>query len=315
MNKDAEVLVSVIIPTFNRREWIGECLDSVLNQTYKNFEVIVVDDGSTDGTVEWLAAQPKYDAIVVHRQGNSGASVARNNGIETAKGELIAFIDSDDALLPNHLEKAVEVFEKFPETGLFCCDSKMIDADGGLLFGGKTWHQNLAEYKNIQVKSGFRTLEDLFLFSNCFPGFTLRKEVFEKLGGFIQSIFPADDYDLALRVAGSHYKVYYLHEPLCLRREHDGQCSGIQNSVKTCRKLIEALEKVLVDNSDLQMEKAKIRQRFSEIELELGMSQVKEGNNIDGVKKMLQSVLRDPKQISRIARIGKKRLFSKAKSE
>ena len=233
---------TVIIPTFNRLKWIGECLDSVLGQTYPNVEVIVVDDCSTDGTVEWLAEQERYRDVIVHRQEkNGGASVARNTAIEMAKGDLVVFIDSDDLLRPDHIEKAVIAFERDPDLGLFCCDSTMIDADGNTILDGKTWHQSLAEAKGFDIKTGYRSLKDVFAYSNCFPGFTLRREVFEELGGFDQSIFPADDYDLALRVAGSRFKVFYLHEALCLRREHDGQLSGIQNSVKTQVKLIEAL--------------------------------------------------------------------------
>src|SRR6185503_19618165 len=100
-------LVTVIIPTFNRRQWISICLDSVKAQTYPHIETLVIDDGSSDGTVEWLRSQPEYSFARVHEQPkNGGASVARNDGIRLARGELIAFIDSDDALLPNHVETA-----------------------------------------------------------------------------------------------------------------------------------------------------------------------------------------------------------------
>src|ERR1044072_6119275 len=98
-------LVSVIIPTYNRRRWIGECLDSIKAQTYKNVETLVIDDCSTDDTVEWLGGPPDYSFATVHVQPkNSGASIARNTGIAMAGGELIVFIDSDDLLAPNHIE-------------------------------------------------------------------------------------------------------------------------------------------------------------------------------------------------------------------
>src|SRR5947209_3761624 len=99
-------LVSVIIPTFNRRQWIGECLDSVRAQTYPHVEALVIDDGSTDGTVEWLRSEPQYSFAQLHVQPqNGGASLARNRGIGIAGGELIVFIDSDDLLASNHIEK------------------------------------------------------------------------------------------------------------------------------------------------------------------------------------------------------------------
>jgi glycosyltransferase involved in cell wall biosynthesis len=300
--------ISVIIPTFNRREWIGECLDSVISQTYKNIEFLVVDDGSTDGTAEWIASRPEYSDVNVYVQENSGASVARNNGIEKAAGELIAFIDSDDALLPNHVETAVRAFENDAELGLFCCDSTMIDADGNVLFDGMTWHNALAAAKNLDIATGERSLASVFSYSNCFPGFTLRKKVFDELGGFDQSLFPADDYDLALRVAASRYKVFYLHEPLCLRREHDGQCSGIQNSMKTAEKIRAVLEMTISRNPLFAKQDRLIKRRFAELQFDIGISQMKEGKNASGAARVAGSILKDPHQIKAAVRIASRKI-------
>src|SRR5437588_9526858 len=164
-------LVSVIIPTFNRRQWIGECLDSVRAQTYPHVEALVIDDGSTDGTVEWLRSEPQYSFAQLHVQPqNSGASRARNTGIAMARGELIVFIDSDDRLASNHIEKAVATFRGDPSIGLFACDSKMIGSDGEVLYSGKTWHEIQSELKRYPIRSGLRSLKDIFIFSNIFPG-------------------------------------------------------------------------------------------------------------------------------------------------
>jgi glycosyltransferase involved in cell wall biosynthesis len=297
--------VTIIIPTYNRRDWIGECLDSVLGQTYGNIETIVVDDCSTDGTVEWLRSEEKYSKVVVHQQEkNGGASIARNTAIGMANGKLIVFIDSDDILLPGHIETAVRYFEKHDDLGLFCCDSRMIDAEGRELFGGKTWHQSLAEAKGYDIKTGFRSLKDVFSYSNCFPGFTLRREVFAELGGFDQSIFPADDYDLALRVAASRFKVFYLHEPLCLRREHDGQCSGIENAVKTQVKLIEALERVAMDIPDVKF----LKDRFADVKMALGISELKEGKTAKGLQTIAGAIVSSHRQLLTLARIAKRKL-------
>ena len=300
-------LVTVIVPTFNRRQWIGECLDSVLAQTYPNIEIIVVDDGSSDGTFDWLSSEPKYADVNVQMQPNQGASVARNNGIECSNGDLIAFIDSDDLLLPHHVETAVKKFAEVPELGLFCCDSTMIDAAGQELFEGKTWHTALAETKGLAIGSGFRRLEDVFISSNCFPGFTLRREVLEKLGGFDQTIFPADDYDLALRVAASQYQVFYHHAPLCLRREHDGQLSGIRNSVKTQIELIRALVRSR-DSNPGRISAGLANRRLGELRLELGMSKLKEGHRLSGFMTVLRTVAASPHQLRFLARVGRRRL-------
>lgn len=303
-------LVTVIIPTYNRRRWIGECLDSVKAQTYPHVETLVVDDGSTDGTVGWLRAEPRYSFARVHVQPrNGGASVARNDGIRLARGELVAFIDSDDALAPTHVERAVKVFGEHPQIGLFCCDSTMIGPDGEVLWGGRTWHQTQSELKRHPIETGFRSLEDIFLFSNCFPGFTLPRAVFERVGYFDQSIFPMDDYDLALRVAGGGYGVYYCHEPLALRREHTGQCSGTANSVKTCRQQIRTLRAALARNPELHSTLGSaIRRRFAEAKLELAVSRIYAGERAGGIRTMLQAVTTDPRQLIKVGRLGGRRL-------
>lgn len=302
-------LVTVIIPTFNRLKWISICLDSIKSQTYPHIETLVIDDGSTDGTVEWLQSQPAYSFARIHEQPkNGGASVARNDGIRLAQGELIVFIDSDDALLPNHIETAVNVFRDNPNTGLFCCDSTIIDSDGEILFGGRTWHQIQRQLRNQTLETGFRTLSDIFQFSHIFPGFTLPKAVFEKVGYFDQSIFPMDDYDLMLRVAGAGYGVYYCDEPLALRREHAGQCSGIMNSIDTCRKQLRALHAALVRNPELLAAPGKVKRRLASAKMELAVSRMVAGERAAGLGTLLQAVASDPSQLFRVAHFGRRRL-------
>jgi glycosyltransferase involved in cell wall biosynthesis len=302
-------LVTVIIPTFNRLKWISICLDSIKSQTYPHIETLVVDDGSTDGTVAWLKAQRDYSFVRVHEQPkNGGASVARNDGIGLARGELITFIDSDDALLPRHIETAVDAFRSYSNTGLFCCDSTLIDSDGEVLFGGRTWHQIQSEQRNQVVQTGFRTLKNIFEFSHIFPGFTLPKTAFEKIGYFDQSIFPMDDYDLSLRVAGAGYGVYYCHEPLALRREHTGQCSGVANSVDTCRKQIRALHAALRRNPELWQASSSINRRLASAKLELAVSRLIAGERAAGLGTLLQAVAKDPAQLFRVAHLGRRRL-------
>ena len=302
-------LVTVIIPTFNRLRWISICLDSVKSQTYPNIETLVIDDGSSDGTVASLKSQPEYSFVRVHEQPkNGGASIARNDGIRLAQGELIVFIDSDDALLPNHIETAVNIFRDHPETGLFCCDSTIIDSDGEILFGGRTWHQIQSELRKHPLQSGFRSLANIFEFSHIFPGFTLPKAVFEKIGDFDQSIFPMDDYDLSLRVAGAGYRVYYCNEPLALRREHSGQCSGVANSIDTCQKQMRALHAALKRNPELWQSPSTIKRRLASAKMELALSRMNAGERAGGLGTLLGAVATDPAQIFRVANLGRRRL-------
>ena len=301
-------LVTIIIPTFNRRRWIGECLDSVKAQTYQNIETLVIDDCSTDDTVEWLRSNADYSFVEIHVQTkNGGASIARNIGIEMARGELITFIDSDDLLAPNHLETAVRTFETEKNIGLFACDSTIIDPEGAVLYSGRTWHDIQSELRQYPISTGIRSLKDVFIFSNIFPGFTLPKRVLQELKGFDQAIFPMDDYDLMLRVAGVGYGIYYCHEALALRREHSGQCSGPTTSVDTCRKQILALQAALKRNPELRTAGAEIRKRMAQARLELALSRLKAGQRASGLGAMVQAIGTDPSQIRQVIRVGNRK--------
>lgn len=111
-------LISIIIPLYNKDFIIKKTLQSVLEQTYKNYEVIIINDGSTDNSVN-IASQFKDRRIVIHNQTNKGAASARNLGIEKSKGELIAFLDADDYWFPNHLEEIVKLYLNYPDCGIY----------------------------------------------------------------------------------------------------------------------------------------------------------------------------------------------------
>lgn len=267
-----EPLISIIIPTYNRRRWIGECLDAIERQIYRNYEVIVIDDRSTDDTVAWLRAEPEYAFARIHvQEQNGGASIARNTGVKLSRGQLITFIDSDDLLEPAHLETAVRAFEQYPNLGLFCCDAVMIGPDGAVQHSGRTWHEVNAEIKRYRIGSGLRKLTDIFLFSNSFPGFTLRRDVFDRVGGLDQSIFPLDDYDLALRVAGGGYDVYYSHEALARYRDHGGNSSGAANGVNVGREKLRCLQLALERNPEIRSLGSAAAGRVAEVTMELSL--------------------------------------------
>jgi glycosyltransferase involved in cell wall biosynthesis len=302
-------LVSVIIPTYNRRRWIGECLDAVLGQTYPHIETLVVDDGSGDGTVEWLRSERRYASTIIHVQPqNRGACEARNAGIRLARGELIAFIDSDDMLASNHIETAVGILRENPQVGLFCCDSTIIGPEGRVLHGGRTWHEIQSDIHSFPVRSGLRSLKDIFLFSNCFPGFTLRREVFEKIGLFNQSAFPMEDYDFALRLAGGGYRVYYHHEPLALRRDHVSQSSGAANAVWVCSQKLRTLRATLERNPELRALGPVVRRRLAQVHIELGVSRIRAGQHIRGVGTLLLAIATSPAEAAEVIRLGRRRL-------
>jgi glycosyltransferase involved in cell wall biosynthesis len=297
-------LVSVIVPTFNRLPLIPRCLDSIKAQTYEAIETVVVDDCSSDGTADWLSKHDDYAfATVFARSQNAGASEARNYGVRQAHGDVIVFIDSDDMLAPSHIRAAVNMFMAYPKVGLFCCDCQMIGREGELLHEGKTWQQVQSYIKAYPVGSGLRALADIFLFSNSFPGFAVRREVFDQVGYLNQAIFPLDDYDFALRVASSDYKVYYLHEPLAYYRCHDSNASGA-NSPTVCIQKLRCLHSTLQRNPELRHLGNAINRRIADVKLELAISYMHSGNFSGTMNAMASALWTDPLQIQRLVKLG-----------
>ena len=129
MPYDRDPLVSVILPTFNRSSYLRQALDSVLNQTFEDFEVLVVDDGSTDNTARVVRAIDDPRVRYVYQQ-NAGRSAARNRGLENARGDLIAFLDDDDEYLPHKLACQVRYLENRPAIDLVASGTQVIDANG-----------------------------------------------------------------------------------------------------------------------------------------------------------------------------------------
>ena len=123
-----EPLVSIIIPAYNCRRWLGEAIDSALAQTHPHCEIIVIDDGSTDGTGEWV--QVHYDSrIRYHWQPNGGVARARNTGLHLAQGDYIQFLDADDILSPEKVARQVAHLESHPEWAVAYCDTYLFRED------------------------------------------------------------------------------------------------------------------------------------------------------------------------------------------
>lgn len=205
--------VSVIIPTYNRKDYVQEAIDSVLAQTYTDYEIIVVDDGSTDGTGE--ALQARYgDRIRYVWQENQGESVARNRGIEMAQGEFIATLDSDDLWLPRKLEKQVAHLMEHVETGAVICQGQAIDEQGHILpdvevLGARTTAEDL-------------TLDALLSINTISAPSTMlvgRRSVFMSSGGYDPAIRYGEDWDFCIRLRAKAY-IDQVAEVLCLIRYH-----------------------------------------------------------------------------------------------
>lgn len=206
--------VSVIIPTYNRARFIKEALDSAIKQTYKDIEIIVVDDGSIDDTKDILSQYiKKYpDRVMYFYQKNKGVSYARNLGIRKARGEYIAFLDSDDIWLQNKLEEQIREIKKNIEYGLVCSYVEMIDESGAEIF-------------KILPGSYGSNIKDVFLNDIIItPTVLTKKSCLLEVGGFNEQLIVGEDYDLWLRIV-TKYKFFMIPEILARVRRHKNRLS------------------------------------------------------------------------------------------
>lgn len=204
-------LVSVVIPVRDGAPFIAEAIDSVLAQSYRNLECIVVDDGSTDGTAEIVSAYG--DRVRSLTTGRGGVSVARNLGIEHASGALIAFLDADDVWLPPKLEKQVAMMERHPEAALCYTGLKLIDVHGNVL-GTQPPPPAERAFRNTLLIEGAPI-------SVAQTGLVPRR-IAKEVGGFDERMSTSADADFACRIARDR-PVVPVNEPLVLYRKHPGQ--------------------------------------------------------------------------------------------
>ncbi len=222
--------ISVIIPTYNRAALLIEAVESVLAQTWSDFELIVVDDGSTDDTPQCLK---KYsDRLIYLRQENRGVSAARNYGIANARGEWLAFLDSDDLWLPRKLAAQVDFFRHNP-TALICQTEEIWRRDD----------RRVNPKKIHQKHSGW-------IYERCLPlcivspsAVMMRRSLLDAVGLFDETLPACEDYDLWLRI-GKDYPIYLIDEPLIIKRGgHDDQLSRQHWGMDRFR--IRAMQKLL----------------------------------------------------------------------
>ena len=205
--------VSVLVPTFNRVNYIAECLDSLLAQTMPALEIIVIDDGSEDGTVELLKRYGQRIRYV--RKDNGGKPTAVNLGLSLAQGELIWIFDDDDVALPNAIESRVMVLAGAPDAG-FVFSSHYYGTDGA---DGKIVRGALHQLPAYNPDSFFHEL-----MKGCFFHLAtalVRREAYVTLGGFDVDLLSSEDYDMQLRLA-STFKRVYCPQPSFIFRQHDG---------------------------------------------------------------------------------------------
>lgn len=236
------MLVSVIIPTYNRALTIRETVESALSQTYGDMEVIVVDDGSKDETAEVMR---KFDGKVVFiSQENAGPSAARNRGVAESKGEIVAFLDSDDHWLPEKISRQVALMERGGNSMACCvCNASVMSAEGseaGTSFGSANLKPDFeeGEWTNPQ-----EILATRFLLFNQVVA--VRRAAFERVGGFNNNLRLLEDYELALKLS-TEGTWGVIRDPLVVKY-NDTEGIGVvcmrdrKHHVKVCSEVLQGI--------------------------------------------------------------------------
>ncbi len=214
------VTFSVVIAAYEAENTVGAAISSVLTQTRQDFEIIVVDDGSRDGTaaaVEELAAgEPR---VRLHRQANAGPSAARNKGVELGRGELVSMLDSDDLWLPRYLAEMGGALERNPGAGFAYTDAWLLEATSNRIL--KVTAMQLANPPGKSLPNE-RFVAALIRRNFIFNAVTVRRSVLDRVGGYDTSMSFSEDYELWLRMAVAGVDAVRVQGPLAIKRDRPG---------------------------------------------------------------------------------------------
>ncbi|HRI44673.1 MAG TPA: glycosyltransferase [Fimbriimonadaceae bacterium] len=209
--------VSILLTCYNHLAYLPTCWQSIADQTYRDFEVIALDDGSTDGTREWLSDR-EGEAKIVFNEANLGTYGTLNRGLELATGELIAILNDDDVWLPTKLERQIALLDRFPRVGLVHTDGYFIDGPGNRIEGSPLG------FEFPRTETGDVFLDLVYQNKIIASAALVRRECFEELGGFDDSYFGSGDWQMWLRIA-ERWEIGYVAEPLTLYRVHGENAS------------------------------------------------------------------------------------------
>ena len=246
-------LISVIIPAYNHENYVQETINSIINQTYQNIELIIIDDGSTDSTWQKIQemkieCEKRFSKIYFETKTNEGIALTLNKLLAQTTGDYIYLIASDDLAKPNAIEKQVEFLEKNLEYSLVVGDNEIIDSKGVICYWDKnrnnvydekkanfkTFSEFLQKERNLDFSSdAFGTYKTLSIGNYIPNGYMIRKAIFEKIGNYTIEA-PLEDWWLMLQIS-KYSKMKYLAETLFSYRWHEA------NTIKQIEK-IELLE-------------------------------------------------------------------------
>lgn len=255
--------VSVVICAYNAAPFIAETLESIFAQTYRNYEILVVNDGSTDQTDEAIA--PYLERITYLKQANSGPGAARNAAFKYAQGRYVALLDSDDQWLPDYLETMLAQMHAAPEIDVLYPNA--------ILFGTPQWEGKL--FQDICPSTAPVTLEK-FLTRECnvFISALFKREILAEVGWFDESLRGSEDFDLWLRMLQHGYHFAFLRTPLARYRKRDDSLSS--SSTRYFQNVLRALCKALAAPQTTPEQTQLIMATISKVEAEIGLVTLKQ---------------------------------------
>ncbi len=219
---EARPTVSVIVAAYNASGTVGATIRSVLGQTRQDFEIVVVDDGSTDDTGSLVAQWTVDPRVRLHRQENAGPAAARNAGIALARGDYLSMLDSDDLWLPYYLQRMVQALQEHPECGFAYTDAWALEHATGRIRRATAMSRQRPPERTLSADA---FLEALVQRNFVFNAVTMRREALERVGGYDPEIPQAEDYELWLRFCAAGYTGARVPGPLAIYRVHDGSLS------------------------------------------------------------------------------------------
>jgi glycosyltransferase involved in cell wall biosynthesis len=255
-----EVAVSILMPVYNGSKYIIKAIESALAQTYQNFELLVVNDGSTDNSKAIITSYLDDSKIRYFEQQNAGVAAARNLALRHAKGKYIGFLDQDDLWLPDKLSTQIEFLEKNQELAFVHSRQGYIQADGSFIANyPKDWVSDLHGNCFVELFKRNRIAVLTVL---------LRKNVIDEIGFFNEAVSRVDDYELWLRICRK-YPIGFQDEKLALYRCHETNAS--HDYVKMEQAELNALENFYKKNKEvfMLMDKSTLNNRFSKLHTEV----------------------------------------------
>lgn len=287
-------LVSVVIPNYNYAQYLPHALNSVLAQTYPQVEIIVVDDGSTDGSDVVLCQYNERIRWFQHQR--KGVSVARNRGVQESHGQLVAFLDADDVWLPTKLEKQVEKFLSDPDLGLVHCGWEAIDKMGAAL------DSHLDGLEGWVAKELLLLRRPTVLIVGS--GAVVTRDVFEEIGGFDPRLSTSADWDFSYRVAIGR-RVGFVPEVLVQYRLHD---TNMHSNIRLMEHDTRIAFSKAFNSADKETQRLR-RRSYGNLHMMLAGSFFRAGQRADFARHALKSLWLTPGNLRRLLGFPLRRLW------